>query len=163
MDTRLTRRQGVALGTVAIGLGAGHAPSVARRIRRHRTGDGSVAGVIQHVALETQPADGPAATVFWETLGFTLIEPPPTLRDRAAWLERNGTQIHLLWTDEPTAQRAGHVAVVVPDYAATLERLRAAGHQVESRTEHWGAARAFARAPGGHRVELMAARPARTS
>jgi catechol 2,3-dioxygenase-like lactoylglutathione lyase family enzyme len=119
--------------------------------------------VIQHVALETAPADGPAATAFWEALGFAVVPPPPSLRDRAVWLERDGTQIHLLWADKPTRQREGHVAVLVGDYPETLERLRAAGHAVEPRTEHWGAARAFTRAPGGHRVELMAAAPATAS
>jgi catechol 2,3-dioxygenase-like lactoylglutathione lyase family enzyme len=115
--------------------------------------------VIAHVALETSPSDGPAAIGFWEQLGFAQVEPPPSLRDRAAWLERGGTQIHLLWNDRPTIAPEGHVAVVVPDYPATLDRLRTAGHTVESRTPHWGSARAFARAPGGHRVELMAYPP----
>jgi catechol 2,3-dioxygenase-like lactoylglutathione lyase family enzyme len=116
--------------------------------------------VIAHVALETSPADGPAATAFWELLGFAVVAAPPSLGDRAAWLERNGTQIHLLWTDRPTLASAGHVAVVVPDYERTLARLLAAGHPVDRRTEHWGSPRAFTRAPGGHRVELMAAPPA---
>jgi catechol 2,3-dioxygenase-like lactoylglutathione lyase family enzyme len=115
--------------------------------------------MIQHVALETARADGPAAVAFWQELGFTPVEPPPSLRDRAAWLERGGTQIHLLWTDAPTTPPEGHVAVVVADYEATLQRLRDAGHAVAPRTEHWGAARSFATAPGGHRVELMAAPP----
>jgi catechol 2,3-dioxygenase-like lactoylglutathione lyase family enzyme len=115
--------------------------------------------MIQHVALETARADGPAAAAFWQELGFTPVEPPPSLRDRAAWLERHGTQIHLLWTDTPTVAPEGHVAVVVADYEATLQRLRDAGHAVAPRTEHWGAARSFATAPGGHRVELMAAPP----
>lgn len=116
--------------------------------------------MIVHVALETAPADAAAATSFWQELGFVLVDPPPTLADRAAWLERRGTQIHLLWTDHPTAQPDGHVAVVVTDYAATLDRLRAAGHDVAPRTEHWGSPRTFVWAPGGHRVELMAAPPA---
>ena len=115
--------------------------------------------VIHHAALETRRSDGEAAAAFWHLLGFREVEPPPSLRDRAAWLERGGTQIHLLWKDDPTAPPEGHVAVVVVDYDATLERLRAAGHEVEERTRHWGAARAFARAPGGHRVELMASPP----
>lgn len=115
--------------------------------------------MIHHVALETRPADAPAATAFWELLGFTLVEPPPSLRERASWLERGGTQVHLLWSDDPSTQREGHVAVIVADYEATLDRLEAAGHRVEPRTEHWGSPRAFARAPGGHRVELMAVAP----
>ena len=115
--------------------------------------------VIHHAALETRRRDGEAAAAFWRLLGFESVEPPPTLRERAGWLERKGTQIHLLWKDEPTAAPEGHVAVVVDDYDSTVERLREAGHEVEERTRHWGAARAFARAPGGHRVELMAAPP----
>jgi catechol 2,3-dioxygenase-like lactoylglutathione lyase family enzyme len=115
--------------------------------------------VIQHVALETRRSDGEAAGRFWELLGFVPVEPPETLRDRADWLQRGATQIHLLWQDEPTAPPEGHVAVVIDDYAGTLERLRSAGHEVDPRREHWGAPRAFVRAPGGHRVEVMAAPP----
>jgi catechol 2,3-dioxygenase-like lactoylglutathione lyase family enzyme len=115
--------------------------------------------LIQHVALETRRADDDAAVAFWRLLGFEPVEAPATLRDRAGWLERNGTQIHLLWSDSPTAAPEGHVAVVVDDYDATVDRLRGAGHEVEPRAEHWGAPRAFTRAPGGHRVELMSAPP----
>lgn len=117
--------------------------------------------MIHHVALETRPADGPAAIAFWQELGFEPVAVPPSLAARAAWLERNGTQIHLLWSEHPTVSPDGHVAVVVPDYAATLDRLRAAGHTVEPRTQHWGSARAFATAPTGHRVELTEAPPPR--
>ena len=116
-------------------------------------------GVIHHVALETARADGPAAEAFWRLLGFEHVEPPDSLRDRAAWLERRGTQVHLLWSEDPVAAPVGHAAVVVDDYEATVERLRASGHEVEPRPAHWGAPRAFVRAPGGHRVEVMAAPP----
>ncbi len=80
--------------------------------------------VIQHAALETLRSDGEAAAAFWRLLGFEDVEPPDSLRDRAAWLQREGTQIHLLWTDEPVAPPEGHVAVVVDDYDATVERVR---------------------------------------
>jgi catechol 2,3-dioxygenase-like lactoylglutathione lyase family enzyme len=115
--------------------------------------------VLQHVALETRRADGPAALRFWRLLGFEPVDPPPSLRDRADWVQRGETQIHLLWSDEPVAPPEGHAAVVVDDYESTLGRLREAGHDPEPRTEHWGAPRSFVRAPGGHRVELMSAPP----
>jgi catechol 2,3-dioxygenase-like lactoylglutathione lyase family enzyme len=115
--------------------------------------------VLQHVALETSRADGPAAEEFWRLVGFEPVDPPTTLRDRAAWMQRGPTQIHLLWSEDPTAPAQGHAAVVVDDYDATLDRLRAAGYEPEPRTGHWGAPRAFVRAPGGHRVELMSAPP----
>ena len=115
--------------------------------------------MIQHVALETPSRDGDAAVAFWRLLGFEPVEPPPTLRDRAAWLQRGPTQIHLLWREEAVAPPEGHVAVVADDYEPTLERLREAGHEVEERARHGGSPRAFARAPGGHRVEVMAFPP----
>ena len=115
--------------------------------------------MLQHVTLETRRADGPAAVEFWRLLGFEEVEPPPSLRDRAAWVQRDGTQIHVMWVDEPVVPPQGHAAVVVPDYERALERLREAGHDVEVRAEHWGAPRAVTRAPGGHRVELMSAPP----
>jgi catechol 2,3-dioxygenase-like lactoylglutathione lyase family enzyme len=113
--------------------------------------------VIQHVALETARADAAAAEKFWRLLGFDPVDPPETLRDRAAWLQKGPTQVHLLWSDEPVAPPEGHVAVVLDDYDATIERLREAGYDVDPRRQHWGAPRAFVRAPGGHRVEVMAA------
>jgi catechol 2,3-dioxygenase-like lactoylglutathione lyase family enzyme len=115
---------------------------------------------VQHVALEVLPADAAALVAFFELLGFAEVEPPPALADNTRWVQRSGTQVHLLLTDEPVAPPSGHVAVVAPDYDAALERLRAAGHQVDPRAEHWGAPRAFAHAPGGHRVEVMSRPPA---
>ena len=78
------------------------------------------------------------------------------LRDLSAWVERGGTQVHLLFVDAPEALPAGHVAVVVEDYPFTLDRLRAEGHVVEPRREHWGSPRAYVRDPAGNLVELMA-------
>jgi catechol 2,3-dioxygenase-like lactoylglutathione lyase family enzyme len=114
--------------------------------------------VIQHVALETRREDGDAEAAFWALLGFREVVAPPALRDRARWLEHAGTQVHLMWTERP--RTAGHVAVVAPDaHGATLDRLRAAGHEPEPRAAHWGAPRAYVRTPAGHVVEVMAAPP----
>jgi catechol 2,3-dioxygenase-like lactoylglutathione lyase family enzyme len=114
---------------------------------------------VQHVALETRPADAGELVAFFGLLGFEEVEPPPSLAGRTRWVQRSGTQVHLLLTDDPVAPPSGHVAVVAPDYDAALQRLRAAGHHVDPRAEHWGAPRAFARAPGGHRVEVMSRPP----
>ena len=46
-----------------------------------------------------------------------------------------------------------------PDFDATLARLHEHGFEIEPGREHWGAPRAHAIAPGGHRVELMARPP----
>jgi catechol 2,3-dioxygenase-like lactoylglutathione lyase family enzyme len=115
--------------------------------------------MLQHVALEVRAADADAEVAFWALLGFAEVPPPASLAGRSRWTEREGTQVHLLLTDAPVAPPRGHAAVVARAYAETLARVAAAGHPLEARAEHWGAPRAFARSPAGHRVELMAAPP----
>jgi hypothetical protein len=115
--------------------------------------------VLHHVGIEVAPADIEAAAGFFELVGFTRVEPPETLR-KYTWLEREGTQVHLMPEDDPTIPSPGHIALVAPDFDATVARLREHGFEVEPKGEHWGQPRALAIAPGGHRVELMAAPPA---
>jgi hypothetical protein len=116
--------------------------------------------VIQHVALETREADVGAEVAFWALLGFERVEAPGDLVKRSTWLQgAAGTQVHLLHAPDPVAPPEGHVAVVATDYEATVARLCDADAAPEPREEHWGAPRCFARSPGGHRVEVMAAPP----
>jgi hypothetical protein len=115
--------------------------------------------VLHHVGIEVAPADVEAAAGFFELIGFARVEPPPTLSE-FTWLERGGTQVHLMPVEEPTVPSPGHLAVIVADFDATVERLRERSFEVEPKREHWGASRALAIAPGGHRVELMVAPPA---
>jgi catechol 2,3-dioxygenase-like lactoylglutathione lyase family enzyme len=119
--------------------------------------------VLQHVGIEVAPADLERSVEFWRLLGFERAEPPPSLAEGFTWLEKGRVQIHLMHTDSPTVPSRGHVAVVAPDFVATVERLRKHGFEIEARREHWGAPRALAFAPGGHRVELMAAPPQRAA
>ena len=116
---------------------------------------------LQHVTLELRKDDVPAELEFWALLGFETVEPPPPLGERSAWAQRDGTQIHLQFTDEPTVPRSQHVAVVAEDWDAAFAALRDAGHEPEEHERYWGAPRAFARTPGGHLVEFMAAPPVR--
>lgn len=115
--------------------------------------------MLHHVGIEVAHADVEAAAGFFELIGFERVEPPPTLA-RYTWLEREGTQVHLMPEDKPTVPSPGHLAVVASDFDATVARLLDAGFAVEPKGEHWGQPRALAIAPGGHRVELMAAPPA---
>jgi catechol 2,3-dioxygenase-like lactoylglutathione lyase family enzyme len=115
--------------------------------------------MIQHVSLETRPGDVDAELAFWALLGFERVEPPGALLERAAWTQRAGTQVHLLFTDDPVVPPRGHVAVVPDDYAATTRRLEDAGFELDPRPRHWGAPRVVVHSPTGHRVELMAEPP----
>jgi catechol 2,3-dioxygenase-like lactoylglutathione lyase family enzyme len=114
---------------------------------------------IHHVALPVRRDDVEAEVTFWVLLGFLVVQPPASLRERATWMQApDATQIHLLYTDEAVV-RGGHVAIVVSAFEATLAALDAAGHPTQPRTPHWGAGRAYAHSPSGHLVELMAAPP----
>ena len=115
--------------------------------------------MLQHVTLEVAPADIERSIELWTLLGFRQVEPPAALAEIFVWLEREGTQIHLERNESPTVPPHGHAAVVVADFDRTVEQLREHGFEVAPGREHWGAPRAKALAPGGHRVELMATPP----
>ena len=115
--------------------------------------------MLQHVSLEVPPHQVDRMIEFWRLLGFEQTEPPEPIAAFVSWLSRDGTQIHLLHTEEATAPSLGHAAVVAEDFDAAVSRLREAGFEVEDARELWGAMRAFAVAPAGHRVEVMAAPP----
>jgi len=115
--------------------------------------------VLQHVSIEVPPDEAERTLEFWRLIGFDQVDVPEVLGDRILWVEREGTQVHVILTEGHTAPLLGHAAVVVSDHAEAKQRLRDAGFQVEDTRELWGADRAFAIAPGGHRVELMAAPP----
>ena len=115
---------------------------------------------LQHVSLEVAPRDVPAELDFWRLLGFAPVEPPGSLGERSAWVQRGATQVHLLFDEAPVVPPSGHTAVVAEDFDGTLAALRGAGHEVQERARHWGGARAYTRTPAGHLVEVMAAPPA---
>lgn len=117
--------------------------------------------MLQHVSLEVPAPEGDASVGFWRLIGFEPIEAPPELAEYVRWVERSGTQIHLILTDPAaaTVPQLGHCAVVVDDFDAAIEVLRDAGHEVDEARRLWDARRAFAIAPGGHRVELMESPP----
>ncbi|HEX6022681.1 MAG TPA: VOC family protein [Solirubrobacter sp.] len=115
--------------------------------------------MLQHVTLEVRPDEVRPCVAFWELLGFTEMEPPPMLRHRFTWVEREGTQIHLVPVDAPVPAREGHVAVVADDYEATLARLTAAGYALREGSNAWNAARSFVRDPAGHLIEVMSKPP----
>src|SRR3954471_9491991 len=120
------------------------------------------AEMLQHVTIELRAEQVDACVEFYDLLGFRRVDPPESLKGRATWVERDGTQVHLMPVDEPAVPASGHHAVLVEgDYDAALERLRDAGFDPEPRKEHWGSGRSFVRNPAGHRVEVMAGSPAR--
>jgi catechol 2,3-dioxygenase-like lactoylglutathione lyase family enzyme len=121
--------------------------------------DTPVPPVLHHVSLEIPPQESGRSAEFWAALGFVQVEAPPEIAAYVSWFERGGTQIHLIRTPTPTVPAVGHTAVVASDFDRTVERLQREGFEVQAARRLWGAPRAVATAPGGHRVELMAAPP----
>jgi hypothetical protein len=115
--------------------------------------------MLHHVGIEIRPAEIERAVTLFELVGFTRVEPPPSLAANFTWVEREGTQIHLMHVDDPVVPPAGHLALVVPDFDPALDRLRASGFDPQPGREHWGVPRANVYLEGGQRVELMAAPP----
>jgi catechol 2,3-dioxygenase-like lactoylglutathione lyase family enzyme len=115
--------------------------------------------VLHHVTIEVAPGDIDRTVELWRLLGFERVGSPEALGGYVTWLEHEGTQIHLIHTEDATVPALGHAAVVTPDFEATVARVREAGYEVEESRELWGERRAFTVAPGGHRIELMAAPP----
>jgi catechol 2,3-dioxygenase-like lactoylglutathione lyase family enzyme len=114
---------------------------------------------LHHVSLEVPQAEVERTVEFWELLGFARLPAPDEIAQYVTWLERPPNQIHLIHTDSAAVPSLGHPAVVAPEFDATVAALREAGFTVEDAQELWGEPRAFAIAPAGHRVEVMAAPP----
>lgn len=117
--------------------------------------------MLHHVSIEVEPAQVEACAACWELLGFERVPAAEALGPSFTWLEREGTQIHLIHTEGATVPALGHAAVVVDDFEATFAALESAGHEPERHRELWGSPRAFVTMPGGHRVEMMAFPPPR--
>lgn len=116
--------------------------------------------MLQHASLEVPEELVPDCVAFWELLGFTRMAAPPRLGGRFTWVGREGTQIHLIRSEDPsTPAREGHVAVVADDYDAALARLAEAGFEVSPGLDAWDAPRSFVRDPAGHLVEVMSRPP----
>ena len=115
--------------------------------------------MLQHAALEVPPDRVEECVAFWALLGFERAAKPPRLQTSSTWVQREGTQIHLLPMDEPVVAVRGHVAVVAPDYDDVLRALAEAGFEVSEAQNAWDAPRVTVRDPAGHVVEVMSRAP----
>ena len=79
--------------------------------------------MLHHVSLEVPPEEADRSIEFWGLLGFEEVPAADVLGDSVRWLERDGTQIHLILTEGHTAPALGHAAVVAPDHAEAKQRL----------------------------------------
>ena len=116
--------------------------------------------MLHHVSIEVHPDSAERVLEFLDVIGFRRVEAPAEIAEYVDWVEREGTQVHLIRTPEPAVQHLGHPAFVAPDFEATVAAVRGAGFEFEESRQLWGEPRGFATLPGGQKVELMAAPPA---
>ena len=103
--------------------------------------------VLQHVSIEIDPALVDDMVEFWRLLGFEPVDSPEALGGYVTWLERQGTQIHLIHTEAATVPVLGHAAVVVDDHRHVAARR---GPAMRSRTRaSCGARRGHSRSDPG--------------
>lgn len=117
--------------------------------------------VLHHVSLEVEPADAARFGELLRLVGFETVPAPATMGDEVRWFASttDATQVHLILTEDAVVPGLAHPAFVATPFGDVLDRLTDAGFAPEERRPHWGERRAFLRAPGGHRIELMAAPP----
>ncbi len=119
--------------------------------------------MLHHVSIEVHPDAAERVLEFLALIGFQRVDAPGEIAEYVDWVEREGTQVHLIRTPEPALQLLGHPAFVAPDYDATVAAVGEAGFEFEPSRELWGSKRGFATLPGGQKVELMAAPPPPTA
>ncbi len=81
--------------------------------------------------------------------------PRPDFPSRGLWYEIDGTQLHLVETEEPDATNVRHVAFVVDDLEATLSKVDEMGLPIWGDIQLDGWARKHCRDPFGNGVELL--------
>ena len=103
----------------------------------------------------------PALAFYRDLLGLETI-PRPDFGIDGAWLSAGNAQIHLIvmmegmQVDTPPPSlnpAASHLAFTIDDYAATLERIRAASLEVLPAGPEVG--QMWVRDPDGHVIELI--------
>lgn len=120
----------------------------------------AIARSVNHVSFPVR--DLAAALGFYrDLLGLETI-PRPDFGIDGAWLSAGNAQIHLIammegmQVDTPPPSlnpAASHLAFTIDDYAATLERIRAASLEVLPAGPEVG--QMWVRDPDGHVIELI--------
>lgn len=110
---------------------------------------------IHHVNLVVPPGTVEEVARFWvEVFDLRRIERQGRSGRPGAWLAGDGVEIHLS-EREGAVHPDQHVAVVVPDFAATRSAALDRGAPWEDVAPVEGDHRGFTRDPGGNRIEVM--------
>jgi catechol 2,3-dioxygenase-like lactoylglutathione lyase family enzyme len=113
---------------------------------------------IDHVQIAMPPGGEEQARAFYSgLLGFAEIPKPAALAKRGgAWFRAGDVQLHLGVEADFRPARKAHPAFLVEDLAVLVDRLKAAGAEVDaSQPPLEGYRRVHIFDPFGNRIELM--------
>jgi catechol 2,3-dioxygenase-like lactoylglutathione lyase family enzyme len=113
---------------------------------------------IDHIQIAMPPGGEEKARAFYvDLLGFTEISKPPELAKRGgAWFLSANVQLHLGVEPDFRPARKAHPAFIVDHLDVLLEKIRAAGYEIDSSQPPLeGVKRAHVFDPFGNRIELM--------
>lgn len=118
-------------------------------------GDFTVFGV-DHVNV-TAPDELMSETITWyrDCLGLKEIEKPEGTHDAGGWFEAGDQEVHVS-LDVHNPPKQAHFGLVVDDFAAIVEGLRASGCHIEQAAAIPGRRRCYTRDPAGNRIEIVA-------
>jgi catechol 2,3-dioxygenase-like lactoylglutathione lyase family enzyme len=111
---------------------------------------------VDHVTV-TAPDELMAETISWyrDRLGLDQIEKPEGTRDAGGWFKAGEQEVHVSLDDHNPPKQA-HFGLVVDDFDAIVEDLRASGCHIEQASVIPGRHRCYTRDPAGNRIEIMA-------
>ena len=111
---------------------------------------------LQHANVVIPKGATEECAAFYEhVLGLRRIPKPAALDPAGAWFDIDGfAQVHLSERDGERHPDS-HFALLVDDFAATLERLARNGSGWTEQEAVFGGRRGFTRDPAGNRIELL--------
>jgi catechol 2,3-dioxygenase-like lactoylglutathione lyase family enzyme len=110
-----------------------------------------------HVNVGVPPGGLEAQSVFLvDILGYSSLDPPEELRDRAHWFQADdGSQVHL--SEDPDHRPAGRAHIAIDcgtDLPMITDRLNNSGLQYRTFDGPTGTVTVFCQDPAGNRWEL---------
>ncbi len=112
---------------------------------------------VDHVQLAMPPGREDEARAFYQGfLGIPEKPKPENLAARGgAWFERGTLKVHMGVEKDFRPSAKAHVAFLVEDLGALIEKAEAAGYRVISDEPLEGYSRVYIHDPFGNRLELM--------
>jgi catechol 2,3-dioxygenase-like lactoylglutathione lyase family enzyme len=109
---------------------------------------------VDHVTV-TAPDELMDETLTWyrELLGLEELDKPQGAHPSGAWFRAGTGEIHISG-DPHNPPKSAHYAIVVSNFDAIVERLRASGHHIEQAATIPGRQRCYTRDPAGNRIEI---------